>query len=221
MFHCIMRDGRSDWSRRRYGRRVRQARHHQRPVLLALEDRRLLAHLIVMNNDAFGPGSLADRISIADNNQHANLITFDPIVFGTPQTIPLDGQLELSDTDGLQQITGPASGVTIDGGGNSRVFQVDSNVLATFTGLTISGGNSATGTGAYGGGGILSFGILTLTGCNVKNNSTGNDVGPLIGETVGGGGVENYGGSLFCNNSNFSNDATDAGWRRSLQHRPV
>ena len=43
-----------------------------------------------------------------------------------PQTITLThGQLELSDTAGPQTITGPAAGVTISGGGNSRVFQVD------------------------------------------------------------------------------------------------
>ncbi len=34
-------------------------------------------------------------------------------------------QLELSNTTGTQTITGPAAGVTVSGGGASRVFQVD------------------------------------------------------------------------------------------------
>ena len=67
-------------------------------------------------------------------------------MFGTPQTITLSGgQLELKDTGGTQTITGPAAGVTISGGGISRVFQVDGGVTASLSGLTISGG-SATGT---------------------------------------------------------------------------
>ena len=47
-------------------------------------------------------------------------------MFSTPQTITLAGtQLELSDTTGTETITGPAAGVTVSGGGLSRVFQVD------------------------------------------------------------------------------------------------
>ena len=44
----------------------------------------------------------------------------------TPQTITLTGtQLELSNTSGTETITGPEAGVTVSGGGLSRVFQVD------------------------------------------------------------------------------------------------
>ena len=47
------------------------------------------------------------------------------------QTITLtQGQLELSNTSGTETITGPAAGVTVSGGGLSRVFQVDSGVTA-------------------------------------------------------------------------------------------
>ena len=207
MLNGNMRDRRFGWSHHRSVSRQRLIRHRQRPFLLALEDRRLLAQLVVMNNDAIGPGSLADRIGIANSNSQANIITFDPQVFKNPQTISIEGQLELSDTDGLQQIMGPASGVTIDGGGNGRVFEVDSNVIATFSGLNITGGNSATdNTDSYGGGGILNFGILTLNNCNVNNDTSGNLFN--FGTTLSGGGVENFGGSVFLNNCNFSNDST-------------
>ena len=58
------------------------------------------------------------------------------------QTITLTaGQLELSNTSGTETITGPAAGVTVSGGGLSRVFQVDASVTASISGLTITGGS--------------------------------------------------------------------------------
>ena len=77
-------------------------------------------------------------------NGGAETITFDKTVFKTPQTITLSGsQLELSDTTGTETITGPKAGVTVNGGGLSRVFQVDAGVTASISGLTITGGNAA------------------------------------------------------------------------------
>ena len=65
-------------------------------------------------------------------------------MFKTPQTITLTGtQLELSNTNGTETITGPAAGVTVSGGGLSRVFQVDGLVTASISGLTITGGKTA------------------------------------------------------------------------------
>ena len=122
-----------------------------------------------------------------------NTIVFDPTVFSTPQTITLsDGPLELSDTGGTQTITGPAAGVTISGGGTSRVFQVDSGVTASISGLTISGGSiipamaavwrttarrrsptaPSAATAPTSGGGVFNAGRanLTLTDCTVSGN---------------------------------------------------
>ena len=76
-------------------------------------------------NYADGKTSLREAILYA-NAFPGHIITFDPIVFATDQTITLTlGQLELSDTTGTETITGPAAGVTVSGGGASRVFQVD------------------------------------------------------------------------------------------------
>ena len=73
----------------------------------------------------------------------AATITFDPTVFAAHQTIALTGgQLELSDAGGLETITGPAAGLTIDAGGKSGVFQVDRGVTAALSGLTITGGSA-------------------------------------------------------------------------------
>ncbi len=74
------------------------------------------------------PGKLDLRgaVNLANILTGAQTITFDPTVFATAQTIPLTaGPLELSNTSGLETITGPAAGVTISGGGTSGVFQVD------------------------------------------------------------------------------------------------
>src|SRR5262249_21062225 len=126
-----------------------------------------------------GAGLMSLRLAVAfaDLDGMASIITFDPNVFATPQTITLTGgQLELTDTTGLDTITGPAAGVTVSGGGLSRVFQVDTGVSAAFSGLTITGGN------ADNGGGVQNLGTLTLTNCTVSGNSAGN-----------GGGLNNTG----------------------------
>ena len=128
---------------------------------------------LVVNTTADGidvpPGKLSLRgaIDLADILGGNQTITFDPTVFATPQTITLtEGELELSDTTGSETIIGPAAGVTISGGGLSRVFDVDGGVTAILSGLIISGG-STTGYG----GGIYNNGSTTLSGCTVSGNS--------------------------------------------------
>ena len=119
---------------------VKRRRNH--PRVEWMEDRTLLSTFLVSNTDDSGPGSLRQAILDANAQQGAETITFDPTAFATPQTITLtQGQLELSDTTGTETITGPAAGVTVSGGGRSRVFQVDSGVTASISGMTITGGN--------------------------------------------------------------------------------
>jgi hypothetical protein len=153
--------------------------HRRRPVLEVLEGRVVLSTFTVNSLGDAGTGSndagdLRYCINQANADDQANTIVFDLTVFGTPQTITLSGgQLELSDTGGTQTITGPTAGVTISGGGGSRVFQVDSSVAASISGLTITGGN---------GGGLANYGTATLTDCTFSGNFASN-----------GGGVNNSG----------------------------
>src|SRR6516162_8397902 len=94
-------------------------------------------------------------------------ITFDSHVFATPQTITLTGRpLELSNAGETETITGPAARVTVNGGGLSRVFQVDANVTASISGLTITGGSAGNG-----GGLAIYGGTATLTNCTVSGNA--------------------------------------------------
>ena len=140
----MSRNGARD--QRRGGRGTVEGRQLQRrrtrPTLMALEDRRLMSTFTVTNTADSGAGSLRYEIGLANSTAGANTIDFDSTVFNTPQTITLTGsQLELSNTSGTETITGPAAGVTVSGGGLSRVFQVDANVTASISGLTITGGS--------------------------------------------------------------------------------
>ncbi len=184
-------------------RRRDRDRHRSRPAVLALEDRRLLATFTVMNTNASGSGSLAAAVAAANANEQANTIVFDPSVFSTHQTITLGGsKIKLSDASGTQTVTGPAAGVTINGGGKSLVFQVGGGVTATLSGLTLSGGSTAgdggglfnegtttltdctiSGNVAYDGGGLINYTALSLTGCTLSGNVTYN----------AGGGALNFG----------------------------
>ncbi|HEV3309083.1 MAG TPA: choice-of-anchor Q domain-containing protein, partial [Chloroflexota bacterium] len=132
-----------------------------------------------------GTTSLREAIAGANVLPGQN-ITFDKSVFRTPRTINLTlGQLELSDTSGTTTITGPAAAMTVNAGGASRVFQIESGVSASMSGLTITGGGAV-----YDGGGLFNDGgNLTLTHCTVSGNTSG-DPG-FFPEYGGGAGLYN------------------------------
>ncbi len=136
---------------------------------------------LVVNTTSDGattpPGGLSLRqaVNLANALYGAETITFDPTVFAMAQTIALtQGQLELSNTSGTETIMGPAAGVTVTGGGMSRVFQVDAMVNASISGLTITSG-STTGYG----GGLSNYGTLTLSDCTVSGNSAADSGGGI------------------------------------------
>ena len=152
-------------------RPIRKAPRRFRPTLEVLEDRWVPSTIVVNNptdTPVAGQIDLRQAIAQANTTGGAETITFDKTVFNTPQTITLSGtQLELSDTTGTETITGPKAGVTVNGGGLSRVFQVDAGVTASISGLTITGGNARSH-----GGGLANYGgTTTLTNCTVSGNS--------------------------------------------------
>ena len=122
-------------------------------------------------------------------------------MFKTPQTINLiGGQLELSDTTGTETITGPKAGVTVNAGELSRVFQVDSGVTASISGMTITDGNTDGN-----GGGLLNIGTLALTNCTVNNNSA------EIGGGLFSNGYPNGGTTLTLTNCTVNNNSAEYG----------
>jgi hypothetical protein len=209
-------------------RPVRQTPHWVRPAVEVLEDRWVPSPAIVVNNptDTHMAGQTDLREAIAQANA-ANVsdgdqsIVFDGTVFNAAKTITLTGgQLELSNTSVKETITGPAAGVTVNGGGVSRVFQVDGMVKASISGMTITGGK-VVGFGAYGGG-VENHGTLALTNCTVSGNTAGaiggvfnSGTATLTNCTVSGnsahngGGVWNaYGGTATLTNCTVSGNST-------------
>jgi fibronectin-binding autotransporter adhesin len=174
-----------DW--RRGDDRLTGNRRRLQPTLMALEERQLLSTFTVTNTlDDGSVGSLRYEIGLANAAGGTNTIAFntDPSQgtdFDTPQTITLAGTpLELSTADESATIAGPAGGLTISGGGVSRVFQVDNGVTASISDLTITGGSTAEN-----GAGLYNSGTSALVDCTISGN------------TAVGGSVTNEGGGIF------------------------
>ncbi len=171
--------------------RRRQPWRRRRPLLEGLEDRRLLAAIVVNNptdTPVTGQIDLREAITMANDNSGADTITFDPGVFSTPQTIALTaGQLTLTDTTGATTITGPSVGVTIARSTaatlNFRIMSVNSGVTATLENLTITGGNAGSESS---GGAILNSGTLTLTNSTLSGNSAGGSGGGIYNANFSG-----------------------------------
>ena len=145
-------------------------------------------------NESPGHLSLTEAIELAaDNFAGSDTITFDPTVFGTPQTItlnPANGPLVL---DGSVTITGPAAGVTVAGDNTGRVLDINTNFLET---VAVSISNMT-----FTGGGIFNdaYNTLTLSNCHFSDN-----VNTTSSDTKGGG-VENL-GTLHASGCTFTNN---------------
>ena len=201
-FTTRLRDRHS--SARKHSRRSPAKPRAFRPRSELLEGRALLTTLTVTNTLDSGHGSL--RFEIAHANKNA-IIEFAPSLDG--QTITLtSGELDI--TTGLT-IQGPGAGqLTISGGKNSRVFDVNASAPVVLSGLTVTGGDGvASALLAYpydgDGGGILNLSTLTLSGCVVSGNSV-NGLG--WSPELFGGGIYNAGtltltGCTISNNSAF------------------
>jgi CSLREA domain-containing protein len=178
--------------------------------------------------DPYLASTLRAAVTAANGNNQANTIVFDPTVFATQQTITLGGsELTLTNTAGTQTITGPAAGVKVDAAQNSRVLEVQANVTASLSGVTLSRGKvtgdkggdvlnagnltltscSITGGTADFGGGLYNSGTATLSGCTVSDNHVDN-----THHTARGGGIDSQSGTLTITNGSISNNsATNEG----------
>ena len=168
-----------------------------RPMLEALEERRVPSTLAVTKNLDSGAGSLRAEIALAHNG--------DTIVFASSlngQTITLSsGELLINKSLNIQ---GPGAGeltISVDPASPSRVFEIarTTSKNVTLSGLTISHG-SATGstTGTIQGGGIYNHGALTVSNCTLSDNTASNS---------GGGICNDYGATLTVSGCNLSNNS--------------
>ncbi len=154
--------------------------------------------------------SLREAIVVANGNAGADVISFDPAVFETPNTIDLLLG-ELSITESLS-INGPGRELlSIDGQGDSRVVTVaEGNANVVLSGLTVRGGLTTTAEASGGGIRFLANGALTLRDSAVDGNHTrGNDArGGGIYSTAG---TVILDGSFVTNNSTAGSNATGGG----------
>jgi hypothetical protein len=164
------------------------------PGVSALEARELLSTLTVTNDNDSGTGSLraalasaasGDKIKFASSADGTITLSSGPLVVDTSVTIDGPG----------------ADKVTISGNNTFQDLQVQANVTATVSGLTITDGTAPTTYPDSGGGGIFNAGTLTLANCVVSNNNGG-----VYG--VGGGILNN--GTLVVTCSSITNNTTGA-----------
>ena len=154
-----------------------------------------------LNSD--GDCSLREAITAANTNAGVDGCpagqagpTIDVITFGVTGTITLTGGI-LTITDDLA-INGPgAANLTISGGGTVRVLSLE---VASKT-LSLSDITVADGFDSYGGGGIWSYGTLTIADSTISGSSAGSY----------GGGINNLGGTLTVTNSTFSGNSATIG----------
>ncbi len=167
--------------------------------LQSLEERTVPAVFTVTNTLDAGQGSLRQAVLDANATSEADEVRFDPSLHG--QTIMLEtGELAISSA---LTITGPgADQMTIDGGGQSGILNIDDSQLAELEvnihGLTITGGMSPFG------GGILNFENLSLSEATISGNTAQRGGGILnVGtlaiteSTISGNTATAYGGGVY------------------------
>ncbi|QDV53622.1 choice-of-anchor Q domain-containing protein [Gimesia fumaroli] len=191
----------SRFSRSAHARRNRQQRH-QLPSARALishnaverlEDRTLLTAFTVVNTNDSGAGSLRDAIEQANANAGADTISFDAAL--AAQTIVVSTEMQI--TDDLMLTGLGADLLTLDGNGDSRIFNIDDGSFETMLTVSLSG---MTLTNAFNsiGGAVFSHEDLTLENCTISGNQSG----------WRGAGVYSEQGRLFITGSTFAENQT-------------
>jgi hypothetical protein len=182
--------------------------------------------LVVTNTNDSGTGSLRLAVAFANNNPGADPITFDPVVFSTPQTITLtSGGITISDST---TIDGKGL-VTIDGNAGVDMFTIDDGIFGTAIDVDLSGLilQNVGGAGVNGSVIFIQDEDVTLSKVTVQNNqAAGNGVifigagkltvsqSLITGNTVGagGGGIFTSTGDVTIDSTTLSNNiATGAG----------
>lgn len=151
--------------------------------------------LMVRNVNDSGAGSLRQQLIDANAMTGLNVVTFDPIVFSTPQTINLtSGELVVTDEvwiDGQNSVQ-----PTIDAKGSGRVIRISlSNPsIVLLRNLKIQGGNATTGGGIS----VTTEAALQLVNCTVSGNTASGR---------GGGVFLSSGCTLSIENSTIANNS--------------
>ncbi|NEO86011.1 MAG: DUF4347 domain-containing protein, partial [Spirulina sp. SIO3F2] len=169
------------------------------PGTVANWDGKLAIRTVTSNADA-GAGTLRDALTIGAGFG-GGLAAGDTVNFNFSGTITLTGT-EINWTADNVTVDGLGQSIVVDGGGNSRVFNIGAN-NATVQNLTIQNG---TFIGKGGGIRHTGAGTLTLSGVTVSNNSS----------SLSGGGINNNGRIELINSTVSGNSSNNrAGGIRS------
>lgn len=176
----------------------------------SLEDRRVLTVFVVDSVADAGVGTLRHAIELANNSAGLDTITFDPVLFSSPQTIAIASQLPTIADD--LAILGPGETLlTIDAGNGVdgkhatrdgyRHLLIDDGDEATSIavevhGLTLMGGDVHPNDQHGQGGAIRNKEQLFLDGINVKDSAANF-----------GGGIASVSGSIWIANSTLAKNS--------------
>ena len=170
--------------------------------MTALEERTLMSAFLVTDASELGPAASPDvntlRWAVEQSNEAATVSSIEIELGTSPATITCRKVPSrwITPRTRPQFTTVSAQGpVTISGNNANQVVQVEANVTASLSGLTIAGG-STTGNG----GGLANYGTITLTGCTVSGNSSGNLGGGL---SNGGSGTATLTDTIVTGNSAY------------------
>ncbi|WP_417385101.1 choice-of-anchor Q domain-containing protein [Gimesia sp.] len=178
-----------------------------RNVIETLEDRTLLTAFTVVNTNDSGAGSLRDAIAQANLNAGEDTITFDASL--ASQTIVLSDEILISDDVTILGLG--ADQLTLDGNGNSRIFNIDdgdseTRITVEMSGLTLTNGFADSG------GAIRNYENLTITDSTISENQAAMNI------DYGGGGIYSAAGSLTVMGSLFTgNSAFNGGGIYALE----
>ena len=153
-------------------------------------------------------GSLGDGASLSLREAVAyspsgSVILFDPDLDG--ETITLTGENMLVSKSLTIDASTLPGGLTVDGEGRSRHFQVPNGNTLTLRGLTLTRGSTAVNAnGNSAGGSILNFGRLNLSACTLTGNSStqggaiqNNGTCSIVSSTLSDNTAQSNGGAIF------------------------
>jgi hypothetical protein len=150
-----------------------------------------------------GPGSLRAALSAANDRPGAVVIRFDSVngPFAEPRQIDLASPLppirgDVTVDGFIEDRLWRPSGVTLSGGGNQRVFEVEKGGRLTLAYLTVADGSADVG------GGILNRGRLVVRACTMRDN---------VAVSRGGGIAAEQGSLAVINSTFFRNSARKGG----------
>lgn len=153
-----------------------------------------------------GPGALREAILLANASPGTDKVIFESegSLFEQPQTISLDGPLPVIEDnlliDGyIKNMLWKASGVTLSGNNQYRIFEIADNARVQIESLTIADGHSKYGAG------LLNKGDTVVKGVTLINNSAYRHGGAIfnsgmlniINSTLANNSADGHGGGLY------------------------